>query len=106
MAASIGFERVWRFRVRAGCERRFEDLYGSEGAWARLFARHAGFRGTELQCAEDARSEYMLVDRWQSRADWDAFRRQHAAAYDELDRHCEALTISEDLIREIDHGAP
>lgn len=101
MSRSAGFERVWRFRAARGSEARFEQVYGSGGAWARLFARSPGYRGTELQRTGDA-GEYLLVDRWVSREAWDAFRRDFAAAYDALDRQCEALTASEELVREGD----
>lgn len=94
-----GFERVWRFRAADGSEDRFEQAYGSTGAWAQLFARSPGYRGTELQRAADP-GVYLLVDRWASRQDWDAFRRDFAAAYDALDREGEALTVSEELVRE------
>ena len=34
--------RVWEYEVAPGCEAEFEQLYGSTGAWAQLFARSAG----------------------------------------------------------------
>jgi heme-degrading monooxygenase HmoA len=94
-----GFERVWRFRVADGLESRFEQAYGSTGAWAQLFARSSGYRGTELQRAAEP-GEYLLVDRWASRQAWDTFRSDFAETYDALDRECEALTVSEELMRE------
>lgn len=102
---SSGFERVWRFRVVAGLEPEFERVYGSTGAWAQLFSRAAGYRGTELQRLEKRSPEYLLVDRWESRAAWEAFRRDHAADYERLDRECEALTLTEELVREADVAA-
>ncbi|HET9455596.1 MAG TPA: antibiotic biosynthesis monooxygenase family protein [Gemmatimonadaceae bacterium] len=102
MSKRVGFERHWRFRARPESRDTFEALYGSEGAWAKLFSRHPGFRGTELQRVPDAPLEYLLIDRWESRRAWDAFRREHAAAYEELDRRCGALTSSEELVREVD----
>jgi hypothetical protein len=51
-------------------------------------------------------SEYLLVDRWESRRAWDAFRQEHAAVYESLDRRCEALTTCEDLVREVDLPPP
>jgi heme-degrading monooxygenase HmoA len=103
---SSGFERVWRFRVGAGLEPEFERVYGSTGAWAQLFSRARGYRGTELHRLEKHSPEYLLVDRWESRAAWEAFRRDHAAAYERLDRECEALTLTEELVREADAPLP
>jgi len=34
--------RVWEYEVAPGREAEFEQLYGSAGAWAQLFARSAG----------------------------------------------------------------
>ncbi|HEX6324842.1 MAG TPA: GNAT family N-acetyltransferase [Vicinamibacterales bacterium] len=95
----VAFERVWRFRAADGSDDAFEQVYGSAGPWAHLFAQSPGYRGTELQRAAKP-GEYLLVDRWASRQAWEAFRRDFAAAYDALDRECEALTASEELVRE------
>jgi heme-degrading monooxygenase HmoA len=100
------FVRIWRFRVAAGHEQAFEQLYGSSGAWAQLFGLAAGFLGTTLQRAGDQPSEYLTVDRWESRDAWEVFRRDHALAYDSLDRLCDALTVSQMLVREQDEPTP
>jgi heme-degrading monooxygenase HmoA len=99
------FVRIWRFRAAPGQEERFERVYGSDGAWARLFGLAPGYLGTELGRTDDDRAEYLTIDRWKSRAAWQAFRRDHAAAYDALDRECEHLTVSEDLVSERDEVA-
>lgn len=94
------FVRIWRFRAAPGQEERFERVYGSDGAWAKLFALAAGYLGTELRRTDRDRAGYLAIDRWESRAAWRAFRRDHAAAYDALDRECEHLIVSEELISE------
>ena len=99
------FVRVWRFRAAPGQEQRFERVYGSDGAWSKLFALAAGYLGTELRRTDDDRAEYVTIDRWESRAAWQAFRRDHAAAYDALDHECEHLTVSEELVSERDEVA-
>lgn len=73
-AGTTGFERVWLFRVRPGLEGQFEELYGPEGAWARLLARHPGIRKAMLERVPNAAAEYLLTDRWESRLAWDIFR--------------------------------
>jgi heme-degrading monooxygenase HmoA len=99
------FVRIWRFCAAAGREERFEAVYGSDGAWAQLFALAPGYLGTELRRTDDDRATYLIIDRWKSRAAWRAFRRDHAAAYDALDRECEPLSVSAELVGERD-GAP
>ena len=47
--------RVWEYEVAPGCEVEFEQLYGSAGAWAQLFARSAGHldsRGAAVTTSE------------------------------------------------------
>ena len=94
------FVRVWQFRVKPGSEGEFEKIYGPAGAWAQLFQRASGYLGTELRRAPDAVGEYQTVDRWDSRASWDAFREGHRGAYESLDRHCEPLIERETFVSE------
>ncbi len=39
---------VWAFVVRADAIDRFEQAYGANGSWARLFEQYPGYRGTML----------------------------------------------------------
>lgn len=97
--------RTWRFRAAPGQEESFERAYGSNGAWAHLFALAPGYLGTELRRTGENRADYLTIDRWEGRAAWQAFRSDHAAAYDALDRECEHLTVSEELVSERDEVA-
>lgn len=87
---------VWRFEVREAERGAFEQAYGPEGAWARLFARSDGFCGTELFRAEDG--SYLTLDVWRTRSDFEAFLAAHRADYEALDRETEALTRCEHRI--------
>ena len=84
---------IWRYEVREEHRAAFEQAYGPTGAWAALFARGEGFRGTELLRAEDG--SYLTLDIWASRADFEAFLREHLADYEALDRGTEAWTECE-----------
>jgi heme-degrading monooxygenase HmoA len=86
---------IWEFQVRAGKEREFERVYGSQGDWARFFAQSSGYLGTELHRDATTRGRYVTVDRWNSREEYETFRSQHGAEYQELDAHCEKLTERE-----------
>lgn len=94
------FVRVWQFRVKPGSAGEFEEIYGPQGAWAQLFRRAAGYLGTELRPVPDASGEYQTVDRWDTRAAWNAFLERHRPAYESLDRHCDALIEREMLVSE------
>lgn len=91
--------RVWEYEVAPGLEAEFEQLYGSAGAWAQLFARSAGHLSTELYRAVDQPARYLTVDRFADADSWREFLREHGAAYAELDSRCAAVTTSELEIR-------
>ena len=89
---------VWRYEVREEARPAFEATYAPTGAWAQLFARADGFRGTELFRADDG--SYLTLDIWRSKADFDAFLAEHGADYEALDRSTENWTASEHRIGE------
>jgi heme-degrading monooxygenase HmoA len=93
-----GFTIVWRFTIHPESKVRFESIYGPNGAWAVLFARSAGYRGTELLRETTDPDSYLTIDRWESAAAFEEFRRQFAAEYEALDRDCEDLTQTETKI--------
>jgi heme-degrading monooxygenase HmoA len=88
---------LWRFRPVVGQESEFERAYGPSGEWARLFRRDEGYLGTELLLRRsDAESrEYLTLDRWASRAAYEAFRVRWSGEYRQLDRRLEELTEEE-----------
>jgi heme-degrading monooxygenase HmoA len=89
---------LWRFRPREGRQSEFERAYGPSGEWALLFRRGDGYLGTELlQRSEDPR-EYLTLDRWTSRAAYEAFRARWSDEYRRLDHRLEELTEEETLL--------
>jgi heme-degrading monooxygenase HmoA len=89
---------IWRYEVLDEARAAFEATYAPTGAWAQLFARAEGYRGTELFRADDG--SYLTLDVWRSRADFDAFLAAHRADYEALDRSTDAWTASEHRIGE------
>lgn len=92
------FVIIWRYEVAELNRDRFEAVYGSDGAWADLFKKAEGYLGTELLRSDTTSGEYMTIDRWQSRNDFEAFKRRFDAAYRALDADCESLTESETYV--------
>lgn len=95
MRVMSGFVVVWRFTVKPESQARFESAYGPNGAWAVLFARSKGFRGTELLRSTTEPNTYFTIDRWKSEEAFEEFRRRFASEYATLDRECESLTETE-----------
>ena len=76
----------------------FEEAYGPEGDWARLFRTADGFIGTTLLKGDGEPAEYLTLDRWASAQAYEAFRRTRHDEFTALDRRCEALTALEQEI--------
>jgi heme-degrading monooxygenase HmoA len=89
---------IWRYEVLEEAQAAFEAAYGPTGAWAQLFARADGFRGTELLRADDG--SYLTLDVWRARADFDTFLEAHRADYEALDRSTESWTSCEHRLGE------
>ena len=89
---------IWRYEVRDEARPAFEETYGPTGAWAKLFNRAEGFRGTELLRAGDG--SYLTMDIWRTREDFEAFLAAHRADYEALDHSTESWTTAEHRIGE------
>jgi heme-degrading monooxygenase HmoA len=93
------FIRIWRYRVPADQDERFEAVYGSSGPWADLFARGRGYLGTELY--QDVRqrviggTRWITVDHWAEERDWARFLADWRADYDALDHRLEGVAADE-----------
>ena len=86
---------LWEYDVRADRLPDFETLYGSTGAWALLFNSADGYRGTELYRDAARPTHFLTLDRWSSRAAFEACIQAMGDAYRRLDEQAAALTVSE-----------
>ena|SRR5665213_1338687 len=89
---------VWQFEIAEEKTAAFEAAYGPGGQWAKLFAASPDHLGTELMRDAYVPGSYLTIDRWTSEDAFRAFRKDHDAAYEELDRACDALTSRETRI--------
>ena len=92
------FVVVWEFRVRPGRETEFEERYGPDGDWARLFRLGDGYEGTALLRDVKDAGRYVVTDTWRDAAAYDAFQQRHAEAYKTLDAECAVLTLEEQRV--------
>ena len=98
------YVRVWRFRPLPNRVAAFEEVYGPEGDWARLFRTADGFLGTTLLKDQVEPAEYLTLDRWVSSPAYEAFRRARDQEFVALDRQCEKLTALEEEIGEYEES--
>jgi heme-degrading monooxygenase HmoA len=94
------FVALWEFEVKPGSEEKFEKVYGADGAWAKLFAREASYRGTRLVKDVERERVYLTLDFWAAREAYESFRKENAAAYERIDRECEGMAVREARIGE------
>jgi heme-degrading monooxygenase HmoA len=89
------FVALWEFEVKPGCEEMFEKVYGEDGAWGRLFARDAGYRGTRLVKDVGRDRVYLTLDFWETREAYEKFKKENAAEYERTDWECEGMAMRE-----------
>jgi heme-degrading monooxygenase HmoA len=89
---------MWRFIVKPGKQPEFEELYAPGGLWAALFHESRAYHGTILMRSHDEDRAYTLIDFWDHRSDFDAFKAKFASAYGALDHEGDGLTDLEEHI--------
>ena len=92
------FVVVWQFEIAEEKVAAFEAAYGPEGAWAKLFRTAPDYHGTELLRDAYVPGCYLTIDRWASEEAFRAFRKDHDAEYEAVDRSCDELTSRETRI--------
>ena len=92
------FVVVWKFDIAEEQIAVFEAAYGPQGAWAKLFGTSPDYLGTELLRDAYIPGSYLTIDRWASEDAFRAFRKDHDAEYEALDRSSDALTSQETRI--------
>jgi len=89
---------VWQFEIAEEKVAAFESAYGPNGPWAELFRKSSEYKGTELLRDTYDPGKYLTIDRWTSENAFRAFRKEHDADYEALDRSCDALVTRETRI--------
>lgn len=91
-------EIVWVFEAKAERLPEFRQHYQSNGEWSRLFRRANGY--VETLMLEDVINQrrFLVVDRWEHLADFEAFKQEFGAEYAAMDNRCEEFTVKEERI--------
>lgn len=86
---------LWEFVVPTDAREKFQQAYGPEGDWVRLFRRAEGYLGTELLHSQDASDIFLTIDRWETIAHFERFQNDFAHEYRDLDQKLEGISTSE-----------
>lgn len=100
VVSTESFIYVWAYRVAPGSGVEFQQLYGPEGGWVRLFRQAPGYLGTDLYRDRDDEDRYLTIDRWESEEAFRAFRVRFAEEFERLDNAGEHLTLEETSLGE------
>lgn len=86
---------VWDFVVKTDAVECFERAYGSDGAWARLFAAYPGYLGTSLLRDSLNSRRFLTIDRWETMRHRSDMLNGTRDEYARLDAECGHWTESE-----------
>lgn len=89
------YEIIWEYEVEASRAQAFEAFHGPDGVWARLFRSADGFLETVLFRDVARPGHYLTLDRWSSRATYEAFRVDARVDYERLDAAGAGLALTE-----------
>jgi quinol monooxygenase YgiN len=89
------FHILWQFETTAADSDRFVRAYGPAGPWVAFFRQAPGYLSTDLFAATAAPRQFLTLDRWESRAAYESFRRERSTEYSAIDAACEGLTTAE-----------
>jgi quinol monooxygenase YgiN len=89
------FRILWQFETTAVESARFVEAYGPSGPWVVFFRQAPGYLDTDLFSSTAAPLLFLTLDRWESRAAYETFRRERSSEYSAIDAACEGLTTSE-----------
>lgn len=98
------YRLVWELDAKPERVTEFESVYSPEGRWATFFKLSPDYVGTELYRNTASAHRFVLVDRWRSRAAYEAFRKNNAAEYATLDEWCRQLLDHERMLGVTDDG--
>lgn len=89
---------LWEYEIHEKFRDHFVKAYEPQGVWAKLFSRYKGHVKTELIRDMDQPNRFITIDYWQSYSAFSIMKHTISDEYDELDRQCDAYTLSEKYI--------
>ncbi|MEQ8904855.1 hypothetical protein [Ekhidna sp.] len=91
---------VWKYKVSSN-QAKFEEEYSRNGSWFKFFESSEDYLGSELMKNSDGKN-YVVIDKWMSKADYQDFLDENKAEYDQLNEKCKSLYDEEEEMGEFD----
>lgn len=89
---------IWKYKIKPDCREAFENEYGSDGSWFKLFSESADYKGSFLHKSDDDADSYILTDTWITQESYEIFKKNNESVYNELSSRFECLYDSEEKI--------
>jgi hypothetical protein len=92
------FQSIWEYDVKDKFRADFIEAYKSNGLWVKLFRECEDYIKTDLKQDIDQPNRFLTIDYWQSHSAFSAMKQTIGDEYNQLDKQCEAYTLSENHI--------
>ena len=86
---------IWEYKVKPEQAAKFEEAYGKNGEWDKLFKQSKAYKGTELVVKDLENQVYMTIDSWKSLEQYEQFIQKNSKEYKRLDKKFNNLTLEE-----------
>ncbi len=83
---------VWKYKVKVSCVDLFEEFHGCYGKLRELFREAEGFSDSVLLKSSVTESEYITIDKWESRWRFLAFMENYRLDYTLINNQVIKLT--------------
>jgi quinol monooxygenase YgiN len=89
---------MWRFDVRQGREKEFEQLYGADGEWTALNRQVRSYLGSSFLRDQNQSARYLLIEYWSEMLVYEQHRASRLAAIEAIEsRRAELVDAVEPL---------
>jgi len=92
------FVAIWKFEVNINLRKEFEELYGQNGKWVKLFKNNDGYIETQLIQDISEPKSYMTIDYWKSQSFYEKFLEKNKVQFERIDKEGQGLTTLETKI--------
>lgn len=89
---------LWKYRVLVENQNRFEQEYGPDGAWCKLFSSSQYYLKSILSKSDNSNDTYVLMDVWIDKNSYECFLKESKSSYKDLSLKFQNLYETEEKI--------